>query len=116
MHHTFRPKNCHPHAGISAITAGAGNQFADLYTYAAQNDILIVGGSEPSVGLGGWLTGGGHSPVGAMYGLGVDNVLEMEVVTPTGRLVVANAYHNADLFWAMKGVNMHPNSTSAYAC
>jgi FAD/FMN-containing dehydrogenase len=50
-----------------------------------------------------------------MYGLGVDNVLEMEVVTPTGRLIVANPYHNADLFWAMKGVSLHPDSTSIYA-
>lgn len=58
-----------------------------------------------SVGLGGWLTGGGHSPVGALYGLGVDNVLEMQIVTPTGDLVTANECQNPDLFWAFRGVS-----------
>lgn len=38
-------------------------------------------------------------------GLAVDQVLEMEVVMPSGKTVIANQAVEADLFWAMRGVN-----------
>jgi FAD/FMN-containing dehydrogenase len=38
-----------------------------------------------------------------LYGLAVDNVVEMKVVTADGRLVVANEVSNPDLFWALRG-------------
>ncbi|KAG5638822.1 hypothetical protein H0H81_009795 [Sphagnurus paluster] len=37
------------------------------------------------------------------YGLGIDNVTEFEVATPTGKLVVANNKKKRDLFEALKG-------------
>ena len=38
---------------------------------------------------GGWGQAGGHSPVSASYGLGVDQALEYKVVTADGNLVGA---------------------------
>jgi FAD/FMN-containing dehydrogenase len=38
-----------------------------------------------------------------VYGLGVENVLEMEVVTPNGDIVTANTESYPDLFWALRG-------------
>lgn len=38
-----------------------------------------------------------------MYGLGVDGVLEWEVVDGTGRLLTASPEHNTDLYWALSG-------------
>jgi hypothetical protein len=46
---------------------------------------------------------GGHSPVSAQYGLGVDQFLEFKVVTADGKLKVANKISNPDLFWALRG-------------
>jgi FAD/FMN-containing dehydrogenase len=43
-----------------------------------------------------------------MLGLAVDQVLEMEVVMPCGKTVIANQVLNADLFWAMRGVSRTP--------
>ena len=34
---------------------------------------------------------------------GVDNVLEITIVTADGNLLVANSYQNQDLFWALRG-------------
>ena len=34
---------------------------------------------------------------------GVDNVLEITIVTADGKYVVANSYCNQDLFWALRG-------------
>jgi FAD/FMN-containing dehydrogenase len=86
------------------VTAGAGYQLGDLYKAAIDKDLLVVGGDSKTVGLGGYLTGGGHSPLGAVFGLAVDNIVEIQMVTPTGDLVTANECLNSDLFWAMKGV------------
>ena len=51
----------------------------------------------------GYAAGGGHSPLTSVYGLGVDQILLLEVVLPNGRFVIANQNHNSDLFWALRG-------------
>ena len=56
-----------------------------------------------TVGLGGYITGGGHSLLAPHYGLAIDQVLELEMVTPKGEIITANECQNQDLFWAMRG-------------
>ena len=63
-----------------------------------------MGGNSATVGVGGYLTGGGHSALSATYGLAADQVLEMEMVTPGGDILTLNECQNEDLFWAMRGV------------
>lgn len=53
--------------------------------------------------VGGWLQGGGHGALTPRYGLGVDNVVEVEVVTVDGQVRTANLCQNSDLFWALRG-------------
>lgn len=36
-------------------------------------------------------------------GLGSDQVLSLEIVTPDGRLVIADEKNNSELFWAVRG-------------
>ena len=49
------------------------------------------------------MLGGGHSPLSSLYGMAADQVLSMELVTPTGRFVTASRDHNSDLFWGLCG-------------
>ena len=77
----------------------------DIYAEAAQHGRIIVGGMDPNVGIGGYITGGGHSPVSGRYGLAADQVLEVEMITPDGNLIIANEAINTDMFWAMRGVS-----------
>ena len=37
------------------------------------------------------------------YGMGADNIIEAEVVTPTGDVLTASACQNEDIFWATRG-------------
>jgi hypothetical protein len=37
------------------------------------------------------------------YGLGADNILEAEIILPTGTIVTTNANSYPDLFWALRG-------------
>ncbi|KAF7971845.1 hypothetical protein HWV62_19775, partial [Athelia sp. TMB] len=93
-----------PGAGVKAITLGAGVQFDQVYKFADANGVVMVGGDSGQVGtVGGWLQGGGHGTLTPRYGLGVDNVLEIELVTADGQLRTVSEYSSPDLFWALRG-------------
>ncbi|KAJ6592868.1 FAD-binding domain-containing protein [Mycena capillaripes] len=87
-----------------AITVGAGVTFEQVYKFADDNGSMFIGGYAQTVGAsGGWMMGGGHSVLSPAFGLGVDRVLEIKIVTPDGELRTANACQNTDLFWALRG-------------
>lgn len=51
--------------------------------------------------VGGYIQGGGHSPVMQLFGMGADQVLALEVITAAGQFVTATPDLNADLYWAI---------------
>jgi hypothetical protein len=88
----------------SAIQINGGYQWHDVYKVAKANNVIVVGGGATSVGaVGGWASGGGHGPATHNYGLGADQILEMEVMLADGAIVVANHCQNTDLFRALRG-------------
>ncbi|KAF2204847.1 FAD binding domain-containing protein [Delitschia confertaspora ATCC 74209] len=87
-----------------ALKIGAGVQGFELYKAADENGVTAVGGICPTVGVaGGYITGGGHSPVMQLFGMGADQVVALEVVTASGRFLTATPRVNSDLYWAMLG-------------
>jgi hypothetical protein len=93
-------------AGTTAVTIGPGIQWGELYRFVGTVNKTIAGGigAQGSVGAaGGWPLGGGHNILSPQLGLGVDNVLQVTVVTPDGQHLTANANRNPDLFWALRG-------------
>ena len=100
---TFQPQKCEHATYGPAVKLGAGTQLGDAYEALGPLNRTIVGGNCATVSVAGFLTGGGHSLLSPRYGMGADQVLEMEVVTPTGEIVVANECQNTDLFWALRG-------------
>ncbi|TFK66371.1 FAD binding domain protein [Pluteus cervinus] len=91
-------------SGVPAVTLQAGEQWLDVYQDAAAHDVIVVGGAVRTVGaVGGYLTGGGHSPFASKYGLAVDNLLEVNLVTANGETLTLNEYSNPDYFWAIRG-------------
>lgn len=99
----FKPRGCQYSIDTDAITFRAGNVMAELNAAAALKNLTIISGGEESVGYGGYMTGGGHGALGATYGMAADLVLELEIVTPGGDIVIANECQNQDLFWATRG-------------
>jgi FAD/FMN-containing dehydrogenase len=74
------------------------------YTDAAQQYGLATPfGDAASVGLGGITLGGGIGFLTRKYGLTIDNLLAVELVTAEGQIVQASATENEDLFWALRG-------------
>lgn len=82
------------------VNFGAGVMGGELYKAGAAHGYSIVGGECSTVGTaGGYIQGGGFSPaLSPMRGLGVDQVVEMEVVTANvganSMLLVTFAYNN----------------------
>lgn len=93
------------YGGSASVKIMAGEQLGNVYKFAAMNNVTVIGGADADVGIGGWTSGGGHGPLTAKYGLGVDQVLEMNVVTADGCLRTIDAENDADLFWALRGVS-----------
>jgi FAD/FMN-containing dehydrogenase len=74
------------------------------YAQAAQAyGLATSAGDTATVGLGGLTLGGGIGWMVRKYGLTIDNLLSVEMVTADGRLVRASADEYPDLFWAARG-------------
>ena len=87
-----------------AAKIGAGVQAFKIYEAANEQNLLVLGGDCPTIGLaGGYTQGGGHSFLSSLYGLGADQVLEWEVVTAQGQRLIATPEQNSDLYWALCG-------------
>ena len=60
-------------------------------------------GINSTTGIAGLTLGGGFGWLSRKYGLTVDNLLSVDIVTADGQLRRASAGENADLFWAVRG-------------
>jgi FAD/FMN-containing dehydrogenase len=65
--------------------------------------LASTGGTNSDTGIAGLTLGGGLGWLAGKYGLALDNLLSADVVTADGRLRVASAEQNPDLFWAIRG-------------
>ncbi|PVH94315.1 FAD-binding domain-containing protein [Periconia macrospinosa] len=84
------------------LSVGTGAEWGDVYDYLENTGRGAVGSRESSVGVGGFITGGGLSFFAPELGFACDNVVNMEIVTSKG-IVNANAHENTDLFRAIRG-------------
>ena len=87
-----------------AIKVGAGVEIEEANTMAHAQRLTVVGGNCPTVGLaGGFTQGGGFGLLTSRYGFGAQQVLQWEVVTTSGDVLLATPELNSDLYWALSG-------------
>ena len=82
---------------------GGGCVLGDVDRATQADGLATVLGSNSDTGVGGLTLGGGFGYLSRRFGLAVDNVQELEIVTADGQLRRAAADENADLFWAVRG-------------
>ncbi|KAI1457894.1 FAD-binding domain-containing protein [Annulohypoxylon moriforme] len=100
------PNYAHGASGYKgpAFKIGSGVEALAIYTAADNLGLHVVGGNTRTVGIGGgYIAGGGHSPLLSKYGMAADQVLSMEVVLPNGRFVSVDEKNYPDLFFALRG-------------
>ncbi|KAL3487211.1 hypothetical protein BJX62DRAFT_241243 [Aspergillus germanicus] len=83
-------------------TYGPGGTFGDVYEYFLQWNRTVVGARLAGVGTGLALSGG-LSYLSSQYGLACDSFRELEVVLPSGEIVIASETQNPDLFYGLRG-------------
>ncbi|TKX25952.1 FAD-binding domain-containing protein 8 [Elsinoe australis] len=84
--------------GAKVVRYGTAIQFGQLYDAAKKGNVTVTVGAG-----GGWQQGGGHGRLSNNFGLGVDQVLEYEIVLPDGKIVIANKNAYSELFNALLG-------------
>ncbi|WP_224245850.1 FAD-dependent oxidoreductase [Hyalangium gracile] len=85
------------------VHVGPGVQMRDFYRTIDDYGLFAPAAICPDVRIGGMMQGGGFGFGSRMFGMSCDAVTEVEMVLANGRQVVANAIHNADLYWAVRG-------------
>lgn len=84
-------------------SVGPGAKWGNAYAELMKDDILITGGRDGDVGVGGFLLGGGSTFFMGTHGFGCDAVKNYEVVLTNGTIINANDSENSDLWIALKG-------------
>jgi FAD binding domain/Berberine and berberine like len=83
--------------------AQAGALWADVAVPASEHGLAALAGSSHDVGVVGYSLGGGLSWLARKHGLAANSVTAIQLVTAEGRVIVVDAHHDPDLFWALRG-------------
>jgi FAD/FMN-containing dehydrogenase len=98
----FRSVSVDPAA--KTVAAGGGCTWKDVDAASAPYGLACIGGTVSSTGIGGYSLHGGFGPLQGLYGLAVDNLLAVTIVTASGEVVHASAENEySDLFWGVRG-------------
>lgn len=60
-------------------------------------------GTVSATGISGLTLGGGWGHLHGQFGLALDNLVSIDVVTADGKLLTASSSENEDLFWGVRG-------------
>jgi FAD/FMN-containing dehydrogenase len=85
------------------IKIGGGTRLGELDRACADHDVVVPSGTVSDTGVAGLLLGGGMGWLSRMYGLTIDQLIEVEMVVADGTVLRANDREHSDLFWAVRG-------------
>ena len=83
----------------ASVKIGGGAITYNLTRFLEPHNLVAVQGNYHSVGYTGWATLGGFGPLNGSFGLGCDQILAAEIVTPAGEIVQADE----ETLWGLRG-------------
>lgn len=116
----FRHVRVEPSERVAYVSGGS--LLGALDHEAMAQGLVTTTGTVSHTGVGGLTTGGGFGRLARRYGLALDNVRALDVVSADGQLRHASADENQDLYWGVRGAggnfgvvtsfefNLHPMS------
>lgn len=93
----------HVDAKTQTARVQGGATWGDVDRETQVFGLATAGGVVSTTGVGGLTLGGGLGYLRRKYGLTIDNLLAVQIVTANGEVVNASESENADLFWGIRG-------------
>jgi FAD/FMN-containing dehydrogenase len=87
----------------STARAEGGATWGDFNAATYPFGLATTGGIISTTGVAGLTLGGGIGYLTRGFGLSLDNLISVDIVTADGRFMVASEHENEDLFWALRG-------------
>ncbi|MFI6409633.1 FAD-binding protein [Streptomyces sp. NPDC050548] len=91
------------HPAAQAVRIAGGATMSELDGATQEHGLATTGGRVSTTGVGGFVLGGGTGWLDRAFGLAVDNLLGVDLVTADATVVHASADENPELFWALHG-------------
>lgn len=85
------------------VRVGPAARWGEVAQVLAPHGLGMSSGDYGDVGVGGLATTGGIGFLGRKHGLTIDHVTAADIVLADGTAVRADAEHEPDLFWAVRG-------------
>jgi hypothetical protein len=84
-------------------TAGCGVKTGQLIEVAHQHNLMPLTGSSMTIGVIGYLLGGGFPLLAREFGLASDYVTRYRIALSNGEIIDTTESEHPDLFWALQG-------------
>ena len=96
-------RGVHVHPDQRMADVGPGATLGDLDRETQAFGLVAPAGIVSTTGVAGLTLGGGMGWVRRKYGMTIDNLLSVDIVTADGSFLRASEEENQDLFWAVRG-------------
>jgi FAD/FMN-containing dehydrogenase len=98
-----RMKNVRVDARKRRAYVEPGSTLANLDEAAQAHGLATPTGINSTTGIAGLTLGGGFGWLTRKYGMTVDNLVSVDMITAEGKKIRVSENDNADLFWAIRG-------------
>lgn len=102
------------HPDAHTIHAEAGLRLGEFIRSTVPFGLGVTTGVVSDTGMAGLTLGGGTGWLMGKYGLTIDNLLAIELVTADGQLLRASDEEHPDLFWALRGAGANFGIATAF--
>lgn len=96
-------KGIHVDPNANTVRAQGGVTWAEFNRETQLHGLAVTGGVVSTTGIAGLTLGGGLGWLMGKYGLALDNLRSMEIVTAEGKVLRTSKDEHSDLFWAVRG-------------
>jgi len=109
---TMRAVYVDPDARTARVQGGA--TWGDVDRETQLFGLAVPGGVVSTTGIGGLTIHGGYGHLRRKYGLSLDSLISVEIVTADGQVRTASTTENEDLFWAVRGAGSNFGAITSF--